>query len=72
MQVCKERWLSALLPDAGLLSMNITVPTNKHEPTGSFTIFGIVVALAFLDICALLLLVRRWWMQAKKKSTVAH
>jgi len=50
---------------AGVFSMNVTLPTNRHEPGASFNVFGVVIAMSFIIIIVYSWLVRRWWIQAK-------
>jgi magnesium transporter len=44
--------------------MNVNVP---HDADGAFRIFGIVVAMAVLILFSYLSVVRRWWLQAKRR-----
>jgi magnesium transporter len=52
---------------AGVVSTNVTVPTNVKDPSGRYDAFGIVVTLVFLMLGVYLWFVRRWWLQAKAK-----
>ncbi|KII93749.1 hypothetical protein PLICRDRAFT_403555 [Plicaturopsis crispa FD-325 SS-3] len=51
----------------GVFSLNITVPTNGHDPGYPYDVFGVVIALALLILCAYLLNVRRWWIMARRR-----
>ena len=50
----------------GLNSMNVSVPQNAHDGD-KFYVFGIIIALAFLITVIYGIIVRRWWVSAKKK-----
>ena len=46
--------------------MNVSVPQNAHDGD-KFYVFGIIIALAFLITVIYGIIVRRWWVSAKKK-----
>jgi magnesium transporter len=52
---------------AGVFSMNCNVPTNVKEPDGLYNAFGIVVAIVFVILGIYLWVVRRWWLEAKRR-----
>lgn len=53
---------------AGVVSMNVNVPTNVKDPSGRYNGFGIVLTLVFLILGVYLWFVHRWWLQAKAKT----
>ncbi|KAF9044562.1 hypothetical protein BDZ89DRAFT_1059044 [Hymenopellis radicata] len=58
-------------PIIGVVSTNVTVPTNGKTPAYPLNGFGIVVALVFLVLVAYLFLARYWWRRAKRRHDVA-
>ncbi|TFK77137.1 hypothetical protein BDN72DRAFT_29453 [Pluteus cervinus] len=52
----------------GLVSMNVHIPTNLHEAGFPFNVFYIILALSLLILLTFLLVVRRWWIQAKRRE----
>ncbi|KAF8640480.1 hypothetical protein AX17_000143 [Amanita inopinata Kibby_2008] len=51
----------------GILSMNVTVPHNDRIPSGSYHIFGVVVAIAIVILCVYYAVIWWWWKQAKRR-----
>jgi magnesium transporter len=47
--------------------MNVNVPTNVKEPYGRYNAFGVVLALVCVILGVFLWVVRRWWLQAKRR-----
>jgi hypothetical protein len=56
------RWL------LGLFSLNVTVPTNPHQPGGSHVIFGVLFIILALTIAVFLSIVRYWWETSKRQQ----
>jgi magnesium transporter len=56
-----------LQPLTGLSSMNVTVPTDPHEPGGSYIVFGIILVMIAIVIVIFLFVVRYWWEKAKQR-----
>lgn len=50
----------------GLFSMNVVIPTNNHFGN-VYNYFAIIIALAFLIVFTYLLLIRYWWLRAKRR-----
>ena len=50
-----------------VFSLNITVPTNPHQPGGSHVIFGILLIMVAVIIVVFLLIVRYWWETSKRQ-----
>ncbi|THV07742.1 hypothetical protein K435DRAFT_267667 [Dendrothele bispora CBS 962.96] len=51
----------------GLFSMNVRIPTNAHDPSGSYQWFGTIIGLACLALTTFLNVVRWWWRRAKRR-----
>lgn len=51
----------------GVFSMNVTIPRNDIFPDQPYNVFGIVLALACTVLATYLALVRRWWLQSKRR-----
>lgn len=47
--------------------MNVNLPSNAQEPYGHYYVFGVVVSLVFVILSVYLIVVRRWWLQAKRR-----
>jgi magnesium transporter len=60
--------INLLNDSTGVFSINITVPTNRHDRQNPYNVFGAVLAMASLILFSYLAVVRRWWMQAKRRS----
>ncbi|KDQ31620.1 cora superfamily [Pleurotus ostreatus PC15] len=54
----------------GAFSLNVEVPGNVRNPEEPFTVFGEMIAVSVVIICAYLANVRRWYIRAKKRRTV--
>lgn len=55
-------------PLIGLFSLNVTMPTNPHEPDGSYVIFGILLAVVAVTFAAFLWIVRYWWETSERQK----
>lgn len=55
---------------SGACSMNVHVPQNLHASGHPFFYFIGVVCLVLCIICTILLLVRRWWNQSKRRPSM--
>ncbi|THH01829.1 hypothetical protein EW026_g954 [Hermanssonia centrifuga] len=51
----------------GFHSMNIKVPSNRIAPGGHFYVFGVVISLSVVILLIYAMLVRWWWIRARKK-----
>ncbi|KAG2023640.1 cation transporter [Coprinopsis cinerea AmutBmut pab1-1] len=51
----------------GSLSMNLHVPTNRHEPGAPYNVFGIAISLVCVVLTSYLALVWYWWKRAERK-----
>ncbi|KAG7450560.1 uncharacterized protein BT62DRAFT_927845 [Guyanagaster necrorhizus] len=51
----------------GLCSVNVTIPGNGLTPEYPYYGFGIVISLAVVITTTYLLMVWRWWLQAKRR-----
>ncbi|SJL05262.1 uncharacterized protein ARMOST_08628 [Armillaria ostoyae] len=54
-------------PLIGLVSVNVTIPGNGLTPDYPYNAFGIVIALSLVITFIYLTMVRRWWLQAKRR-----
>ncbi|KAK0245375.1 hypothetical protein EDD85DRAFT_800728 [Armillaria nabsnona] len=54
-------------PLIGLLSVNVTIPGNGLTLDYPYNTFGIVIALSVMITFTYLAMVRRWWLQAKRR-----
>lgn len=54
-------------PLIGLMSINVTIPHNGLTPDYPYNGFGIVIALSLVITFTYLAMVRRWWLQAKRR-----
>ncbi|KAK0456915.1 hypothetical protein EV421DRAFT_1755582 [Armillaria borealis] len=54
-------------PLIGLVSVNVTIPGNGLTPDYPYNAFGIVIALSLVITFIYLAMVRRWWLQAKRR-----
>lgn len=53
----------------GIFSMNVSLPHNTRDPTGTYHVFGFVLATSVMIPIACCSLVWYWWEQAKLRKT---
>ncbi|KAF8632619.1 hypothetical protein AX15_001821 [Amanita polypyramis BW_CC] len=51
----------------GLLSMNVYLPHNERDPSGSYHVFAFVLSMIIMILIVYSVVVRRWWEQAKRR-----
>jgi len=54
----------------GVVSMNVTLPHNNLD-RGKLTAFAVVMVLVLWVLALFLLLVRYWWVKAKRRRGAA-
>ncbi len=62
--------LNLVFLHTGAFSLNVEVPGNERDPGEPYTVFGEMIAVSVVIICAYLANVRRWYIRAKKRRTV--
>ncbi|KZT30534.1 hypothetical protein NEOLEDRAFT_1126102 [Neolentinus lepideus HHB14362 ss-1] len=53
----------------GIFSMNVTIPTNGHDPSSPYNWFYVVLVFLLVALCLFGHVVRLWWVGAKRKRS---
>lgn len=53
----------------GFNSMNVTIPSNRKDPTGPYYVFIIVIFVSLIVLALYGCIVRYWWVKAKRRRS---